>query len=82
MLAIGARIEKNVVMRGNHDPQLAMLTTLSTAELIPKDHPIRKIRVVVDALLSELDPVLDRMYAVGGRASAPLSAPQAQHEDH
>jgi len=58
-------------MRGMPDPQLAMLTSLSTEELIPPDHPIRKIRVVVDAVLAELDEVFDVMYATGGRASVP-----------
>jgi transposase len=58
-------------MRGEPDPQLAMLTTLSTEDLIPPEHPIRKIRVAVDAVLAELDDVFDRMYATGGRASVP-----------
>src|SRR4051812_28912190 len=58
-------------MRGTSDPQLAMLSSLSTEELIPPDHPIRKIRVVVDAVLAELDDVFDAMYASGGRASVP-----------
>src|SRR5262245_15474238 len=58
-------------MRGSTDPQLAMLTTVSTEELIPVDHPIRRIRVVVDAVLGELDAVFDEMYAAGGRASVP-----------
>ena len=48
-----------------------MLTTLSTEDLIPPDHPIRRIRVVVDTVLGELDPVFDEMYAAGGRRSAP-----------
>jgi transposase len=61
-------------MRGSSDPQLAMFTTVSTEDLIPQDHPIRKIRVVVDAVLAELDPVFDRMYAAGGRASVPPEA--------
>ena len=39
-------------MRGSSDPQLAMLTSVSTEDLIPPDHPIRKIRVVVDAASS------------------------------
>lgn len=74
VLALGGAMEKTVGMRGNSDPQLAMLTTLSTEDLIPVDHPIRKIRVVVDAVLAELDPVFDRMYAAGGRASVPPEA--------
>jgi transposase len=71
VLAFGGRIEKNGVMRGTPDPQLAMLTTLSTEELIPADHPIRRIRVVVDAVLAELDDTFDAMYATSGRSSVP-----------
>ena len=71
MLAFGAGIEKNGGMRGTPDPQLAMLTSLSTEDLIPPDHPIRKIRVVVDAVLAELDPIFDEMYATSGRRTVP-----------
>ena len=42
-----------------------------TKELIPADQPIRRIRVVVDAVLADLDDVLDGMYAAGGRRSVP-----------
>jgi transposase len=58
-------------MRGSSDPQLAMLSTVSTEDLIPADHPIRKIRVVVDTVLDELDPVFTEMYATSGRRSVP-----------
>ena len=64
-------MEKNGGMRGSPDRQLAMLTTLSTEDLIPADHPIRRIRRVVDAVLAELDGVFDAMYATGGRPSVP-----------
>jgi transposase len=58
-------------MRGSPDPQLAMLTSVSTEDLIPPDHPIRKIRVVVDAVLAEMDDTFDAMYSAGGRRSVP-----------
>jgi len=48
-----------------------MLTTLSTEDLIPPDHPIRRIRVVVDSVLAELDDTFDSMYASSGRSSVP-----------
>jgi len=35
------------------------------------DHPIRRIRVVVEAVLAELDDVFEGMYAAGGRRSVP-----------
>jgi hypothetical protein len=46
-------------MRGSPDPQLAMLTSLSTEE------SIRRIRAGVDAVLAELDGVFDGMCAAG-----------------
>src|SRR6266851_9466870 len=61
-------------MRGAPDPQLAMLTSLSTEDLIPADHPIRKIRAVVDVVLGDLDDVFDGMYAEKGRRSVPPEA--------
>jgi transposase len=50
---------------------MAMLTTLSPEDLIPKDHPIRCIRAVVDAVLADLDGEFDAMYATSGRPSVP-----------
>jgi transposase len=51
--------------------QLAMLTTLSPDSLIPVDHPIRRIRKVVDAVLAELDGEFWAMYSAVGRPSVP-----------
>lgn len=48
-----------------------MLWSLSTGDLIPTDHPIRRIRVVVDEVLGELDDVFDSMYAKSGRPAVP-----------
>ena len=42
-------------MRGAPDTQLAMLGSLSTKDLNPADHPIRRIGAVVVAVLAELN---------------------------
>jgi transposase len=58
-------------VRGMPERQMAMLTTLSPGDLIPADHPIRRIRVVLDAVLADLDDELTAMYATTGRPSVP-----------
>lgn len=64
-------MEKNGGMRGTPDRQLAMLSTVSTEDLIPADHPIRRIRLVVDNVLSELEDTFAVMYSAKGRPSVP-----------
>jgi transposase len=58
-------------MRGAPDVQMAMLTTLSTEDLIPREHPIRRIRKIVDEVLAELDGEFEAMYSRIGRPSVP-----------
>jgi transposase len=58
-------------VRGKPEQQLAMLTSLSTEDLIPKDHPIRRVRKVVDEVLVEMDREFDAMYSRVGRPSVP-----------
>ena len=50
---------------------MAMLSTLSAEDLIPAGHPIRRIRVVVDSVLAELDDEFAAMYSSVGRRSIP-----------
>jgi len=71
VLAIRVRVRHARCMRGTSDRQLAMLSSLSPEDLIPADHPIRRIRKVVDAVLADLDGEFDAMYAGSGRPSVP-----------
>jgi transposase len=48
-----------------------MLMSLSTEDLIPQDHPIRRIRKVVDDVIGELDAEFTAMYSRIGRPSVP-----------
>jgi Transposase DDE domain len=43
-------------MRGTTNLQVTMLSTLTSDSLIPADHPIRRIKPVVEAVLAELEP--------------------------
>jgi transposase len=58
-------------MRGKPVRQMTMLAPTSPEELVPEDHPIRRIRPVVEEVLSSLSPTFDAMYAEKGRISVP-----------
>ena len=58
-------------MRGNAARQVEMLTAVTPDALVPKGHPIRRIKPMVDKALAQLSPTFDRMYAANGRASIP-----------
>lgn len=50
---------------------MAMLTTLGPEDLVPAEHPIRRIRKVVDDVLASLDPEFEAMYSGIGHPSVP-----------
>ncbi|MDR7522204.1 MAG: IS5 family transposase [Armatimonadota bacterium] len=58
-------------MRGDDLKQDAMFSYLSPEARVPQDHPLRPIRQMVDAVLTELSPEFDRLYARTGRPSVP-----------
>ena len=58
-------------MRSPDVQQLGMFSYVSVEDRVPSDHPIRKLRVLVDSILGELDGVFAARYAEGGRPSIP-----------
>ncbi len=58
-------------MRSPDVQQLGMFSYVSVEDRVPPDHPIRKLRILVDAILGELDELLAARYAAGGRLSIP-----------
>ena len=58
-------------MRGKAVRQVTMLTTATPDDLVPQDHPIRRVKPVVEAVLRALSPTFDEMYADNGRVSVP-----------
>ena len=58
-------------MRGDVNRQVTMLTAITPDHKVPKDHPIRAIKPIVDRALQELSPTFNAMYAKVGRPSIP-----------
>ena len=56
-------------MRGDDPQQAAMFSYLSPEERVPKEHPLRTIRVLVDGVLKELSRQFDTLYSHPGRPS-------------
>ena len=58
-------------MRGVDHQQSGMFSYISAERRVPKDHPLRAIRVMVDAALKESSWRFDAVYASSGRPSIP-----------
>jgi transposase len=58
-------------MRGEERRQRPMLMVFNVEQRIAKDHPLRRIKQMADAVLKDLSPVFDQMYSSVGRPSIP-----------
>jgi transposase len=58
-------------MRGNEDGQADVWSYIPLEQRVPADHPLRPIRIMVDAVLTELSPQFTRLYSRVGRPSIP-----------
>lgn len=56
-------------MRGTETFQDHMFSYISPEQRVPKDHPLRPIRQIVDHALKELSKAFDRLYSAEGRPS-------------
>jgi transposase len=58
-------------MRGEERRQRAMLMVMEPGERVPQEHPLRRVKEIADAALTQLSPLFDEMYSVIGRPSIP-----------
>ena len=58
-------------MRGEDTQQDAMFSYLSPEQRVPHDHPLRRVRALVDEVLKKLSRRFTALYARGGRPSIP-----------
>src|SRR5260370_33879120 len=58
-------------MRGTDQQQGDVYSDISPGQRVRKDHPLRQVRAMVDKVVKELSPEVDKMYAKVGRPSIP-----------
>ena len=58
-------------MRGFEEQTDALFVYISPESFVPKDHPLRPIREMVDTALENLSSVFCQMYSHTGRPSIP-----------
>jgi len=56
-------------MRGADHQQSTMFSYISAERRVPREHPLRAIRVMADTALKELGPRFEAIYASSGRPS-------------
>ena len=56
-------------MRGPDEKGDWMFSYISAEQRVPKDHPLRAMRLMVDIMLKELSPLFEGLYAQVGRPS-------------
>jgi transposase len=58
-------------MRGDDRQPEAMFSYISMEQRVPKEHPLRAIRALVDEILRDMSREFDGLYARVGRPSIP-----------
>ena len=58
-------------MRGKPTAQASFVSLIDVEALIAPDHPIRRIKALVDEVLAGMDAHFEEMYVTGGRPSIP-----------
>src|ERR1700730_442498 len=56
-------------MRGDDQQQDGMFSYISPDKRVPQDHPLRRIRTIVDRVLEQLSTRFNKLYARAGRPS-------------
>ena len=58
-------------MRGDRERQANIMLAVTPETFVPEDHPLRRIKPLVDECLAQLSPRFEEMYAKRGRPSIP-----------
>lgn len=58
-------------MRGLEKRQNALFSHVSLEDRVPRDHPLRKLRVLVNGILASMNTLLEERYSHTGRPSIP-----------
>jgi transposase len=56
-------------MRGTDEKQESIFSYISAEKRVPKDHPLRTIRTMVDVIFKEMSPRFENLYSATGRPS-------------
>jgi len=65
------RVKEDRTMRGDDRNDVNLFSYISPEARVPKDHPLRAIRQIVDVVLKDLSPHFTKLYSAVGRPSIP-----------